>query len=137
MGIVSLTPLLNQTLRIVSVQVSDTSLRHIVGEWLSPSVMAASAIVLQAAGGWVSVVGILLLLVGGSLLRSIGQTTLNAQLAYQAGKERRTGEYTRGDKAPWRLARALESSTNGQLKERMNCLYLPDSLLVVHPGSWW
>jgi hypothetical protein len=70
-----------------------------VALYVAFAVMAASAILLQGAGIWLSVAGILLLLGGGSLLRSIGQTTLSSQeLADQASKESRTGEYTRGDK---------------------------------------
>ena len=66
------------------------------------ALLAASAIVLRGAGVWalvVSLVSILLLLVGGSILRSIGRLTLSSQeLADLADEERRTWEYTRGDK---------------------------------------
>jgi hypothetical protein len=63
------------------------------------AVMAANAVVLQGAGVWISMIGILLLLVGGYILRSIGQTTLSSQeVADQAGEERRAWDYTRGGK---------------------------------------
>jgi hypothetical protein len=62
-------------------------------------VMATVTVALQGVGVWVSIVGILLLLVGGSILRSMGKTTLSSQeLANQADEERRTWDYTRGGK---------------------------------------